>query len=239
MLAEDVGQEGSDCGEPGEDRVLVPLVDPGQQLARPRRQIAKRGRGAAKSSASAADVFSWRGARVVAGGVVAPCDDGDAAQADDGQSQHKRARPNENNDEANAEPVAAVGDHAGDAVDPAPRAEAAHAGGDEIWMEGVQVKREVRGVMGEPGGHRTFRVRCHTRKGPPHCTRSKVMDKHDPTDITPLAYIGVWLSRAESFETREAHMAFKPSADEVNSYIAERRRVTRCIMFISATAKYT
>lgn len=122
--------------------------------------------------------------------------------------------------------------------DEAPRAEAAastttpatrgHGPGSGETLEGVTLVYEEHLAPGQPGHYTRWRVTCplskstHRHKLPCGKSRSAAMTMvHGP--IEPKAFLGCWLRAALGCTSREEHMTWTPSAEELAAYVDELR----------------
>ena len=92
-----------------------------------------------------------------------------------------------------------------------------------MFLEGVKVRRDAHGPLGQPGSYRRFVAHCpnpdHRANGKP-CTRSRTYTDEIDADDLVLARLGAWLSKSDSIATREAHKAYVPPPEEVAAYAA-------------------
>ena len=100
-------------------------------------------------------------------------------------------------------------------------------------VEGTRVYEDLHGVPGEPGAYRRFTLRCPCASTG-HIDYSadskscKVCEKRRNTGpaqtanfgaYEPLGFLGAWAVAAGQFETRDQHIAFKPSKEMVRQYM--------------------
>ena len=96
----------------------------------------------------------------------------------------------------------------------------------ELFLEGVRVRRDAHGPLGQPKSYRRFVVKCPNkahRENGRACTRSRTLSADVALDNVVLAQLGVWLSRAHDISSRRGHMDFAPPAEEVAAYAARLR----------------
>ena len=84
-------------------------------------------------------------------------------------------------------------------------------------LEGVKVKVNKHGVLGQPGSYERVVGKC------PKCKVERqrsfsVNLENGLGELEPYAYVGVWLRRRRGFASPDEHKAYKPSPAEVEEY---------------------
>ena len=97
-------------------------------------------------------------------------------------------------------------------------------------LEGVQVRQDGFGVLGQPGTYRRLVVKCpHHGSKSSLCGSSRKFDLKDKKvlasglgDLEPYAFLGCWLAKASDYASKKEHGQYRPTVAETQAYAREK-----------------